>query len=306
MRDLLVSCGLQEVMTYALTMPAKETPLLGSVGYVELLNPISSERTVMRRSVLASVLEVAAANLHHEDEVRLFELGFLYVPRADEKLPDEPRRLALVLTGRRQSEHWEDTAAGIKTEAALDFFDLKGILEAIAHDLHLTNVTYRPAESAYLHPGRCATFLSGERVLGEFGQLHPKIAEQYDLASRVVLVADLDVDALQSAAPVRFAYTSVPRFPAALRDIAVVVAEDVANEKVLAEIRAAGGTLLRQVRLFDLYRGESIPAGTKSLAYALSYQAEDRTLTDKEVDKAHKKIEDRLKHVLKAQIRGQE
>ena len=98
----------------------------------------------------------------------------------------------------------------------------------------------------------------------------------------------------------------MPRFPAALRDIAVVVEEAIPAERVAAEIRAAGGDLLRGVRLFDLYRGDSIPAGTKSLAYALTYQADDRTLTDKEVDKAHKKIEDRLKHVLKAHIRGKE
>src|SRR5205814_2921035 len=104
----------------------------------------------------------------------------------------------------------------------------------------------------------------------------------------------------------RFAYLPVPRFPAALRDIAIVVDEKVSAAEVAAEIRAGGGDLLRHVRLFDLYRGESIPTGTKSLAYALSYQAEDRTLTDKEVDRAHKKIEDRLKHVLRAEVRGTE
>ena len=98
----------------------------------------------------------------------------------------------------------------------------------------------------------------------------------------------------------------MPRFPAALRDVALVLAEDIPAERVVGEIRAAGGELLRQVRLFDLYRGDSIAAGTKSLAFALGYQADDRTLTDKEVDKAHKKIEDRLKHVLKAQIRGKD
>ena len=105
--------------------------------------------------------------------------------------------------------------------------------------------------------------------------------------------------------PARHLYVPVPRFPAALRDVAVIVEEAVPAERVAGEIRAAGGELLRSLRLFDLYRGDSIPAGHKSLAYALTYQAEDRTLTDKEVDKAHKKIEDRLKHVLKAQIRGQ-
>jgi phenylalanyl-tRNA synthetase beta chain len=307
LRDVLVSCGLQEAITYALTMPRKEAILVGAdAKYVELKNPISSERTVMRRSVLASLLDVVAANLRHADDVRMFELGFTYVPRAGEQLPDEPRRLALVLTGRRQAEFWEDTSAGIKTDGNLDFFDLKGVIESFVGDLHLPAVKYQPAMSSHLHPGRAATLTSGEKALGEFGQLHPKIAEQYDLAGRIVLVGEFDVDAMQSVAPGRHAYAPVPRFPAALRDIAIVVAEDVSNEKVAHEIRAAGGNLLRGARLFDVYRGDSIPAGTKSLAYALSYQAEDRTLTDKEVDKAHKKIEDRLKHVLKAQIRGKE
>jgi phenylalanyl-tRNA synthetase beta chain len=119
-----------------------------------------------------------------------------------------------------------------------------------------------------------------------------------------VLAGELDLEAILAAVPERYTYTPVARFPAALRDIAVIVKEDVSAEKIEAEIRAAGGDLLRGVRLFDLYRGDAIPPGTRSLAYALTYQAEDRTLTDKEVNKAHEKIENRLKHVLQAQIRG--
>jgi len=135
--------------------------------------------------------------------------------------------------------------------------------------------------------------------------MHPKVAEAYALGERAILCGEWDVEALQASLPARFAYSPVPRFPAALRDIAIVVAENITTDRIMQEIRTAGGDLLNQVRLFDLYRGDSIPAGTKSLAFALSYQAEDRTLTDKEVDKAHKKIEDRLKHVLKASVRGQ-
>jgi phenylalanyl-tRNA synthetase beta chain len=307
LRDLLVSCGLQEVITYALTTPAREAPLLGNaVSYVELRNPISSERSVLRQSLLASVLEVAAANLRHTDHVRLFELGFLYVPRAGQKLPDEPRRLALVLIGRRRPEYWEETGEGLASAAEFNFFDIKSVVAAVADDLHLADVKYQPAQRPFLHPGRAATLWTGTRVLGDFGQLHPRLVEQYDLGGRTVLAGEFDVDALQTAAPGRYSYAPVPRFPAALRDIAVVVADEITNNRVIQEIRAAGAGLLKQVRLFDLYHGDSIPAGTKSLAYALSYQADDRTLLDKEVDKAHKKIEDRLKHVLKAQIRGKE
>jgi phenylalanyl-tRNA synthetase beta chain len=121
-----------------------------------------------------------------------------------------------------------------------------------------------------------------------------------------VLVAELDLDAILNAVPDRYSYVAVPRFPAALRDIAVIVDEAVTAERVLAEIRAGGGNLLREVKLFDVFRGDSIPKGTKSLAFALTYLSDDHTLIDKEVDKAHKAIENRLRHVLKAQIRGED
>jgi phenylalanyl-tRNA synthetase beta chain len=268
------------------------------------VNPISSERVVMRHSLLAGVLEVAAANLKHTDDVRLFEVGSVYLPRAGAKLPDEPRRLALVLIGRREPEFWGEPAG--TPAPALDFFDLKGVIESLTAGLHLPAVAYTRSKATYLHPGRAAELRVDGRTVGHFGQMHPKAAEAYALPNRPVLVGEFDLEAMLMAVPARFSYTPLQRFPAALRDVAVIVEEAITAERIEAEIRAAGGDLLRGIRLFDLYRGESIPTGTKSLAYALTYQADDRTLTDKEVDKAHKKIEDRLQHVLKAQIRGKE
>jgi phenylalanyl-tRNA synthetase beta chain len=304
-RDILVDAGLQEVITYALTEPGREAELKKSASeYVRLLNPISSERIVMRQTVLAGVLEVAGANLRHEAGIRLFEIGFVYLPRESQPLPAEPRRLALVMTGGRQPAFWGD-----KTEAGpvtLDFFDLKGVVEVLVADLHLTEVSFRPASVGYLHPGQSAVLEIRGKSVGEFGVLHPRLNDTYGLGERIMLAGEFDLEAILAAVPDRFAYQPVPRFPAALRDIAVIVDESASADRLLAEIRAAGSPLLREVRLFDLYRGESIPPGKKSLAYALSYMADDRTLTDKEVDKTHKKIEDRLRHVLKAQIRGDE
>jgi phenylalanyl-tRNA synthetase beta chain len=258
----------------------------------------------MRHSVLASVLEITAANVRHIEDVRLFEVGSVYLPHTGAKLPDEPRRLAVVLLGRRQPEHWGDPAG--TSASTVDFFDLKGVIESLTAGLHLPNVAYAPSNAPYLHPGRAAELAIGAKSVGHFGQLHPKVAEGYELGDRTVLVGELNLEAILSRVPDRFAYTPVPRFPAALRDIAVIVDEAISAERIEAEIRTASGNLLRGLRLFDLYRGESIPAGAKSLAYALMYQADDRTLTDKEVDKAHKKIEDRLQHVLKAKIRGKD
>jgi phenylalanyl-tRNA synthetase beta chain len=253
----------------------------------------------MRRHLLPGVLAVTAENLKHTGDVRLFEVGPVYLPRLADLLPDEPRRLAVVLTGRRQPEFWGEPGAG----AALDFFDLKGVVEALVSDLHLAGVGYRPSAASYLHPGRAAELLLAGQPVGSFGELHPLTAEKYDLGKRAVLAAELDLEAILQAVPARYTYTPIPRFPAALRDLAVIVPEGVPAERVEAEIRAAGGDLLSGVRLFDLYRGESIPAGTRSLAYALSFQAPDKTLTDKAVDQVHRKIEDRLEHVLGGQIR---
>jgi phenylalanyl-tRNA synthetase beta chain len=306
-RDRLVALGLQEVITYSLTTPEREAPLgLPAADYVKLLNPISSERVVMRNSMLTGILEVAAANLRQTDDVRLFEIGSVYLPKEGQKLPDEPRRLGVVLCGKRYQEFWAD--GGQTPKGALDFYDLKGVVEALLADLHLSDVSFRPAKVGMLHPGKGAELGGGFEGcfrLGALGELHPKVAEAFGLGGRAVLVAEVDLDALRLVLPARFAYSPVPRFPAALRDIAVIVEESVPAERVAAEIRAAGGVLLHDVRLFDLYRGDSIPAGTKSLAYALTYLA-DRTLTDREIDRAHKGIESRLRHVLKAQVRGQD
>jgi phenylalanyl-tRNA synthetase beta chain len=307
LRDRLVALGLQEVITYAMTTPEREATLRWPAReYVTLRNPISSERTVMRQSVLAGVLEVAASNLKQADtaEVRLFEVGSVYLPVPGRKLPDEPRRLALVLSGKRYREYWGD--AGQLPKTNLDFYDLKGVLEGLFADLHLGGVVFEKGEAPMLHPGKSARLRAGDRTLGEMGELHPTVAEALDLGGRAVIVAEIDLAALQASLPPRHAFAPVSRFPPNSRDVAVIVDQATPAERVEAEIRAAGGGMLRDVRLFDLYQGESIPAGTKSLAYALRYQADDRTLTDKDVEKAHKAVENRLRHVLKAKIRGQD
>src|SRR5262249_52904927 len=158
---------------------------------------------------------------------------------------------------------------------------LKGVAEALADQLHLEQVSYRPAPHvAALHPGQSTELVVGGKAVGHFGRLHPRTAEAFGLGGYEVLAGEFDLDALRAAVPARYLYQPVPRFPAALRDVAVIVQESVPAERVAREIRAAGGDLLRDLRLFDLYRGESI-AGHKSLAYALTYQADDRTLTDK-------------------------
>jgi phenylalanyl-tRNA synthetase beta chain len=259
----------------------------------------------MRRTLVPGILAVEAENLKNFPSVALYELGPVYLPREGEQLPDEPRRLALVLSGRRDEAAWDDSLG--EKPAQADFYDLKGALEGLAADLHLPNIAFEPARDVpHLHPGRAARLLVNGKPVGEFGELHPTAAASFKLADRAVLVAELDLEVVLAVVPERFPYRPVSTFPPVLRDVAAVVAEDVPAERVLAELTAAGGDLLECARLFDVYRGESIPAGTKSLAYALTYRVADRQLSDKEVDKAHQKIEGRLRHVLKAQIRGKD
>ncbi|MCE9563615.1 MAG: phenylalanine--tRNA ligase subunit beta [Planctomycetes bacterium] len=306
-RDLLADQGLQEAITYSLSSAEAEAKLQSTqvVAHVGLLNPLSPERSVMRRTLLPGLLGVVQKNLEATDSIAMYELGFVYIPKAGERLPDEPRQVVIVLCGRRTPTAWDDPQ-GVKP-CQYDFFDLKGVVESLATDLHLPGVTFSPAKAtSWLHPMRAAEVSTNGKAVGVFGELHPKVAASFGLGERAVQVAELDLEAILSLVPDRFPYKPFSTFPPAKRDVAVVVPAETPAEKVLAEIRAGGGELLTAAELFDVYTGEGIPAGTKSMAFALTYQAPDRTLGEKEIGKAHEKVEGRLRHVLKAQIRGKD
>jgi len=270
-----------------------------------LLNPISPERSVMRRTLLAGLLAVVQRNLEITDSVRLFELGFVYEPTLGTALPSESRRLVIVLCGRRTAGAWDDPQGARPVNA--DFFDLKGVIESLTSELLLPEVSLTTVRSIpWLHPGRAAELSVNGKPAGTFGELHPKVAANFGLHGRSVEVAELDLDLLLADVPERFPYKPFSTFPPAKRDVAIVVPVDMPAELVLDEIRSAGGELLTGAELFDLYTGQGITEGTKSLAFALTYQALDRTLSDKEIGKAHEKVEGRLRQVLKAQIRGKD
>ena len=306
LQDHLVGLGLTECITYSFTSAEAERkldPNSATPGeYVTLLNPLSPERAVLRRSLLPGLLEVAARNLATSESIAFFELGPVFIPEAN-SLPREPQRLALALAGRRKPTAWDDLATN--APESFDFYDLKGIIERLFTELHLPTWKLDPATTVpHLHPGRAATAMIDGVCLATFGELHPKVAAAFELKDRAVLVAEIDVAMLFDAIPERTTYRPFNTLPAAKRDVAVIVPDAMPMDRVLAELRTAGGELLTNAELFDVYRGDSVPTGTKSLAFALTYQPKEKTLTDKEIDKAHQKIESRLVHVLKAQIRG--
>ncbi len=301
-RDILVGLGLQEVITHRMSAPEIENRLLpgGSsetpLEYVKLANPIAPEKRVLRRSVLASVLNVVERNARLSDALEMFEIGPVFIPQGG-GLPLEPRRLAIALSGRRYSPAW-DSKLGVK----LDFYDLKGVIEALMQALHL-NVSYAPAEHPSFHPGKCAAVLLGKTALGVFGELHPSVQENYDFSAPLA-AADFDLEAVLDAMQTAFDLKSVNEFPPILEDIAVIVDEALPADRVEALIRQTGGKLLGSVRLFDVFRSEQVGAGKKSLAYALVYQSPDGTLTDKEASQVRYRIIQRLDRELGAKLRS--
>jgi phenylalanyl-tRNA synthetase beta chain len=305
-RDLLVEAGLQEVITHRITAPAREA-LLQAGGaapdgrpYVTLANPISPERTSMRHSLLASVLDVVSGNAHHRDRIWVFEIGPVFLGSEEGALPDEVRHLVVALTGPRTLEAWQGA-----DNAPVDYFDLKGIVESLLGGLHIGGATFEPVEHPYFHPGRVARLrVDGEHV-GVLGQLHPLVQEAFDLPGDVpVLAAEIDFDTLSQHIPASYLVKPVPRFPAVRQDIALVLDQSIPASQVQVSILAAGGKLLVDVRLFDVYQGGQVGAGKKSLAYALTFQAEDRTLTDQEVAKAQGRIVNKLEKELGARLRA--
>jgi phenylalanyl-tRNA synthetase beta chain len=305
LRDRLVELGLQETATYRLTSPEREARRLtpgtppDDKPYVRLANPIASDRVVMRHSLLSSLLEVVERNARLQPRLALFEIGPIYIGSEAGGLPDELPRLGIILTGPRSLPGWQPA-----DDAPMDFFDLKGLVEAVLDGLHMTGARYEPGESPSFHPGKCARLMLGERQAGILGELHPLVREHYDLPVSPLLAADFDLDALLEAMPERYEVQPVPAFPPVLEDLAVVVDESLPAEAVEQAIRQAGGKTVAQVRLFDVYRGGQIGAGLKSLAYSLTYQAPDRTLTDQEAAQVRQSIIRRLEQELGAKLRG--
>lgn len=306
-RDLLVGLGLRENISYRFTTPEREALLIppgvkappAPGDYVRLANPIASDKTVLRHSLLINLLENARDNQRYNASQQVFEIGSAYFKRADGELPDEPRRLGLLLTGPRQPAGW----MGGDTHP-VDFFDLKGVIAGLLDGLHIEEVSFSRSDHPSLHPGRAAQIHAGRVALGHFGELHPLVAQAFELTAAPVLVAELDLDALLNIARPTHPVQPLPVTPPVLEDIALIVPETLTNAEVEAIIVRAGGYLLKSVQLFDVYTGSPIPAGHRSLAYNLVYQTDDKTLTDKEVAKVRARIVKAAETQLGAQLRS--
>ena len=305
LRDLLAGLGLQEIITHRLTSPEREARTLppdapaDEQRYFTLANPISPERSVLRHNLLGSALEIVERNARISERIALFEINPVFLPVDGETLPDEQPRLVIALTGARSHLDWQEADT-----SPMDFFDLKGVIEHVFKGLHISGVSYQPAAHPSFHPGKCAEVLINKKSIGIMGELHPLVVENYNFPETPVLAADFDLRAIIATTPHLFQVSAIPSQPPILEDIALIVDENIPAGQVEELIRQTGGKRVTAVRLFDVYRGEQIGAGKKSLAYSLTYQDPERTLTDKDAAKIRNKIIRRLERELGAKLRG--
>lgn len=310
LRDNLAGLGLREMISHALSSPEREEAFVGQDAgpAITLANPISPDRCQLRRSLLPGVVEAASQNLRNAPTVRLFEVGTAFLADASRApFPREDRRVAIALAGNRHGSHWQDGQAGQPGE--IDFFDLKGILESFLAAMGVQGARFvQPASPApHLHPGRQALLLGPDgQAWGSLGEMHPRLARALDASGPRMLLTELEIAPIQAVAKETPRVKAVPRFPAALRDIAVVVENGTSAGELRDAILEAGSGLVVACRLFDLFSGPGIAPGKKSIAFALGYQASDRTLADKEIDQAHRKVEEHLRKRFGAQIRGKD
>jgi len=284
----LRAAGLNETMTYAFADPTDlerfDMSLAEGELLVEVLNPMSAEQAVLRKSLMPGLIRSVSYNQRRGvADVHLYELGSVFVTAEGRKQPKERPVLAGILTGSWQPPSWNDPGE------PLGFFDAKGVLEVLARELAIERFKVRAAAMPWLQPGRSAEVLVGGDVVGWLGEVHPRVLARFE-ADAPVSAFELDVAKLVRATRPARTFVEPARFPAVELDIAIVVPEDVTAERVEQAMRSAGGKLLESVRLFDVYRGQGVEAGSKSMAFALSYRGGDRTLTAEEVQVAHDRL----------------
>ena len=304
--NTLRACGLNETMTYSFADPHELEMLrmhTDGLGIpVELLNPLNADQSVMRQSIIPGLLRSVAYNQSRGvKNVQLYETGVVFYAAEGRKKPKERQKLAAVMAGAMGDAAWN------AAPAPFDFFDGKGVVESLARELAIPKLRFKALEAQeapHLQPGRGAQVLSGGTVLGWVGEIHPLAVDAFDAAAPVVAF-ELDLDALVKSSQPSRPYVDVPTFPAVTIDVAFVVDESVTHETLMQRITSAGGKLLESASLFDVYRDDArLGAGKKSMAYALSYRAADRTLTGEEVEKAHAKLIKKVCGATGAEVRG--
>ena len=290
--DAMVSSGLNQSISYSFISPKvfdkinlpKDSELR---NVIKIKNPLGEDYSVMRTTTIHSMMESLGRNYsRNNDYARLFEIGKIYIPNEDETvIPIENNILTIGMYGN------------------CDYLDLKGVVENALEKLGLSKVKFtRESDNPSYHPGKTAALMIGNKKVGVLGEVHPDVSENYGVDENCYL-AELNLDLLFEYAKTDKKYKALPKFPAVTRDIALLVDDEILVQEIEDTIRRAGGNLVEKVELFDIYKGAQIPEGKKSIAYAIAYRDEKKTLTDNDVNKVHDKILRSLEHKLGATLR---
>lgn len=289
--SLLTAQGLNEICTYTFTGPAIFDKLLipdnsELRNCVTITNPLGEDTSIMRTTSVASMLSALSYNYNHQNaSAKLFEIATIYIPTQKGQLPNEPEILTLGMYGN------------------VDFFDLKGVCEALFKNMNISNVSYvADTENPTYHPGRCAKVLINDVVIGTIGEIHPDVLKNFDIEEKAY-VAEISLEKVFKAINDDIKFKALPKFPSVTRDIAMLVDKSTPVGDIEAVIKKASGALLENISLFDVYEGAQIPDGKKSVAYNISYRANDRSLTNEEINKIFTKIVKDLEYKLGAQLR---
>lgn len=297
-RKSLESAGLYQAVTYSLTSEAKASQFALEVREpLPLAMPMSEERSVLRLSLVPQLLEVLKYNsARQNDSLAVYEIGSVFLSNGNDQLPEEREHVAGAITGLWVNHPWQGE------KKSVDFYVLKGIVEALFEKLGISGkIEFRQSERDGLHPGRTAEVLFDGKACGFIGQVHPTVEKELDLKETYVF--ELSLEALLAETE-PLVYEAIARFPSITRDIALVADQEVSAGHLQAIIKEAGGKLLKEVSVFDLYEGERMEKGKKSIAFSLKYFDPEKTLTDEEVVKAHTKVLEALEEKAGAVLRG--
>jgi phenylalanyl-tRNA synthetase beta chain len=298
LRNILTGFGFQEILTYSLVSMVKlqkVSPQLElKIPPLKVANPMTREQEYLRTSLRAGLLAALAHNQKFEQAgIRLFEIGKVFLPQGKD-LPEEKEMLCGLLSGTRTELSWQTE------DESLDFFDAKGVVESLLSQLGL-KASFEYSDDEGLHPGRGADVIIEDDRVGIVGDVHPKVAQAFELSNTVCLI-EIDLEKVLTRITRTRGYQSIPRFPSVSRDIALVIDEQVTYRRVEEIIQSF--PLVTKVKLFDLYRGEQIADGKKSFAIRIVYQSPSRTLTDEEVDQTQKQMLAKLCEELGATLRA--
>ncbi|WP_416653777.1 phenylalanine--tRNA ligase subunit beta [Bacillus amyloliquefaciens] len=298
-RRFLEGAGLSQATTYSLTNDKKAAAFAIEKSFNTMLAlPMSEERSILRHSLVPNLLEAVSYNLARQtDSVALYETGSVFLTKEENTKPVEKERVAGAVTGLWRKNLWQGE------KKPVDFFVVKGIVEGLLHQLNVSDrIEFVQSERKNMHPGRTANILLNGSLAGFIGQVHPAMEKELDIKETYVF--ELDLHALLTEETEPLVYTAIPKYPSVTRDIALVADKTVTSGQLEAVIKDAGGALLKEVTVFDVYEGEHMEEGKKSVAFSLQYVNPEQTLTEEEVTKVHENVLKALEETYQAVLRG--